>query len=102
MRATALLSVPEQSAHPDENRAVTANIREDWAACARMRRFAAIAAFRAPRAYERARLRARGTANFGNFRGGHSRHCEERSDEAIRLAGLDCFATLAMTNGEGS
>jgi hypothetical protein len=28
-----------------------------------------------------------------------SRHCEERSDEAIqnREAGLDCFASLAMT-----
>jgi hypothetical protein len=28
------------------------------------------------------------------------RHCEERSDEAIqnRVAFLDCFASLAMTN----
>jgi hypothetical protein len=29
-----------------------------------------------------------------------SRHCEERSDEAIQTAGqkaLDCFASLAMT-----
>ena len=27
------------------------------------------------------------------------RHCEERSDEAIQslVAGLDCFASLAMT-----
>jgi hypothetical protein len=29
-----------------------------------------------------------------------NRHCEERSDEAIQnvAAGLDCFASLAMTN----
>jgi hypothetical protein len=27
------------------------------------------------------------------------RHCEERSDEAIQFALLDCFATLAMTAG---
>jgi hypothetical protein len=29
-----------------------------------------------------------------------SRHCEERSDEAIHLSpsrGMDCFASLAMT-----
>ena len=30
-----------------------------------------------------------------------NRHCEERSDEAIQnvAAGLDCFASLAMTHG---
>jgi mannose-1-phosphate guanylyltransferase len=33
----------------------------------------------------------------------HSRHCEERSDEAIQLrtpAPLDCFASLAMTTAQ--
>src|SRR5712671_3473506 len=42
--------------------------------------------------------------HFGRCSGGTQsgrwcllRHCEERSDEAIRLLALDCFAALAMT-----
>jgi hypothetical protein len=35
-----------------------------------------------------------------NLRDSHSRHCEERSDEAIHLSAcraVNCFAALAMT-----
>jgi hypothetical protein len=42
-----------------------------------------------------------GTLRFAHPTNGLSRHCEERSDEAIQSppATLDCFASLAMTVG---
>jgi hypothetical protein len=33
-----------------------------------------------------------------NTKATNHRHCEERSDEAIHIAFMDCFAALAMTD----